>query len=126
MAKPGPEGAFSLTARRIHRWLRQSEWELGACMKRTVTTTLAATVLALWLGYYLGYHNGVRQERRAWLATEQILPEPTPTVAAGRPAIQTSRWTRTFYTYPHSGQTFYASFGRRPVNVPDPRDTPTR
>ena len=31
-------------------------------------------VLALWLGYYLGHRDGVQQERRAWLATEQTSP----------------------------------------------------
>lgn len=87
---------------------------------------LSSAVLALWLGYYLGYHNGLRQERQAWLATEQILPEPAPAAGAGRPAIQISRWTRTFYTYPHTGQAFVAAFGRCPVNLPDPRDTPAK
>ena len=80
-------------------------------------------VLALWFGYYLGHHNGVQQERRAWLATEQVFPEPASTVVGGRPAIQTSRLTRTFYRYPYSGQTFIASSGPTPVNVPDPRNT---
>jgi hypothetical protein len=27
-------------------------------------------VLVLWLGYSLGYHHGLREERRAWEATE--------------------------------------------------------
>ena len=94
-------------------------------MKRTLIA-VALLVLALGFGYNLGHRNGVQEERRAWLATEQILPAPTPTVVAGRPAIQTSRLTRTFYRYPYSGQTFIASFGRPPVNVPDPRDTPTK
>jgi len=84
-------------------------------------------MLALWLGYYLGYHTGVKRERQAWLATEQILPYPAQTVAAGRPAIQTSRLTRTIYRYPYSGgQTFIASPGPPPLNVPDPRNTPTK
>jgi hypothetical protein len=94
-------------------------------MKKTGAAAVLV-LLALWLGYYLGHHDGVQQERRAWLATEQILPDPTPTVAGGRPAIQTSRLTRTFYRYPYSGQTFIASYGRPPVNVPDPRNTPTK
>jgi hypothetical protein len=94
-------------------------------MKKTGAAVVLA-VLALWLGYYLGHHDGVQEERRAWLATEQVLPEPTPTVAAGRPAIQTSRLTRTFYRYPYSGQTFIGSSGPPPVNVPDPRNTSTK
>ena len=80
--------------------------------------------LALWLGYYLGYHDGVQQERRAWLATEQTLPMPT--VASGRPAIQTSRLTRTFYTYPYSGGTVFAKSGPAPLNQPDLRNTLAR
>ena len=80
-------------------------------------------MFALCLGYYLGYHNGVKQERQAWLATEQTLPDPRPTVTAGRPAIQTSRWTRTFYTNPYIGRTVIARSRPTPVNVPDPRDT---
>ena len=81
-------------------------------------------VLALWLGYYLGHQHGVQQERRAWLATEQILP--LPTVASGRPAIQTSRLTRTFYTNPYSGGIIIARSGPAPVNQPDLRNTPAR
>ena len=89
------------------------------------TTGIAAVlvVLALWLGYYLGYHNGVLQERRAWLATEQTVPDPTPAVTTGRPAIQTSRWTRTFYRNPYVGGTIVVRSGPAPVNRPDPRDT---
>ena len=45
-------------------------------MKKTGAAAVLV-VLALWLGYYLGHHDGVQQERRAWLATEQILPMPT-------------------------------------------------
>ena len=89
--------------------------------------TLAATgivLLALWLGYYLGHKDGIQQERRAWLATEQTLAPAPPASATGRPAIQTSRWTRTYYTYPHSGQTFIARKGPMPVNQPDLRNTP--
>ena len=89
---------------------------------------VVAAVLALWLGYYLGYHNGVEQERRAWLATAQdITPQP-PTVAADgrilrRPRISTAR---IFYSNPHSGRTYVASFGPRPVNRPDLRNTPIK
>ena len=93
---------------------------------KTIGAAALLVVLALWLGYYLGHHDGVRQERRAWLATEQILPEPTPRLVGGRPAIQTSRWTRTFYRNPYSGQTFIATSGPPPVNIPDPRNTPTK
>ena len=93
--------------------------------KKTGAAVVLA-VLALWLGYYLGHHDGVQEERRAWLATEQVLPDPAPAVVAGRPAIQTSRLTRTFYRYPYSGQTLIGSSGPPPVNVPDPRDTPTK
>ena len=92
----------------------------------TIGATAVLVVLALWLGYYLGYHNGVRQERRAWLATEVTLPDPRPTVAAGRPAIQTSRWIRTFYSNPYIGGTIIARSRPTPVNVPDPRDTPVK
>jgi hypothetical protein len=81
-------------------------------------------VLALWLGYYLGHRDGVQQERRAWLATEQTLPMPA--VAAGRPAIQTSRWSRTFYTNPYVGGTVIAMRGPAPINQPDLRNTPAR
>jgi hypothetical protein len=81
-------------------------------------------VLALWLGYYLGHRDGVQAERRAWLATEQTLPMPTG--ASGRPAIQTSRLTRTFYTYPYSGGIVFARPGSAPVNQPDLRNTPAR
>ncbi len=93
---------------------------------KKIGTAAVLTVLALWLAYYLGYHNGIHHEGQAWLATEQILPEPTPRVVGGRPAIQTSRLTRTFYRYPYSGQTFIASSRPPPVNVPDPRNTPAR
>ena len=93
--------------------------------KKTGAAVVLA-VLALWLGYYLGHHDGVQEERRAWLATEQILPDPTATAVAGRPGIQTSRLPRTFYRYPYSGQTFIGSSGLLPVNVPDPRDTPAK
>lgn len=93
---------------------------------KKIGTAAVLTVLAMWLGYYLGHHAGAQEERRAWLATEQILPEPTPRVVGGRPAIQTSRLTRTFYTNPHSGQTFIPSPGRLPQNRPDPRDTPPK
>ena len=92
----------------------------------TIGATAVLVVLALWLGYYLGYHNGVRQERRAWLATEVTLPDPRPTVAAGRPAIQTSRLTRTFYTYPYSGGIIIPRSGPAPVNQPDLRNTPAK
>jgi hypothetical protein len=91
--------------------------------------TGAAAVLvvpALWLGYYLGHHDGVQQERRAWLATEQTLADPVTTVATGRPAIQTSRLTRTFYTYPYSGGIIIARSCPAPVNRPDLRNTPAR
>jgi hypothetical protein len=94
-------------------------------MKKTGAAAVLV-VLALWLGYYLGYHDGVQQERRAWLATEQVLPGPALTVVAGRPAIQTSRLTRTFYTYPYSGGTVFANSGPAPLNQPDLRNTPTR
>jgi hypothetical protein len=87
-----------------------------------------ATVLTLWVGYYLGYHNGVEQERRAWLATEQAITLPPPSVAAGERTLQrpTISAARTYYSNPHSGRTFIASYGRPPVNVPDPRDTPVK
>ena len=89
--------------------------------------TLAATgivLLAVWLGYYLGHKDCILEERQAWLATEQTVAPPPPTTPAGRPAIQTSR--RTYYTYPHSGQTFVANKGPMPVNQPDLRNTPAR
>jgi hypothetical protein len=90
---------------------------------RTIGAAAVLAVFALWLGYYLGYHNGVEQERRAWLATEETLPDPKPTVTTGRPAIQTSRWTRTFYRNPYVGGTMFVGSGPAPVNAPDPRDT---
>ena len=83
-------------------------------------------MLPLWLGYYLGHRDGIQEERRAWLATEQAVAASPPTSTSGRPAIQTSRWNRTYYTYPHSGQTFVASKGPMPVNQPDLRNTPAR
>jgi hypothetical protein len=92
-------------------------------MKKTGAAAVLV-VLALWLGYYLGHHDGVQQERRAWLATEQTLPMPT--VVSGRPGIQTSRLTRTFYTYPYSGGIIIARSGPAPVNQPDFRNTPAR
>jgi hypothetical protein len=92
-------------------------------MKKTGSAAVLV-MLALWLGYYVGQHDGVQQERRAWLATEQILPMPT--VASGRPTIQTSRLTRTFYTYPYSGGIIIARSGPVPVNQPDLRNTPAR
>jgi hypothetical protein len=97
-------------------------------MQRTGITALVAAVLALWLGYYSGYHHGVRQERQAWLATEQTETNPPADVAADghlhhRPA---TAFRRTVYSDPHSGQIGYESVGRPPVNVPDPRDTPVR
>jgi hypothetical protein len=92
-------------------------------MKKTGAAAVLV-MLALWLGYYLGHQNGVQQERRAWLATEQVLPMPT--VASGRPAIQTSRLTRTSYTNPSSGGIIIARSGLAPVNQPDLRNTPAR
>jgi hypothetical protein len=81
--------------------------------------------LSLTLGYYLGHHNGVEQERRAWLATEQAISLPPPIVAADGRTLQRPRISaaRTFYSNPHSGKMFIASLGPPPVNVPDPRDT---
>jgi hypothetical protein len=87
----------------------------------------ALIVVALWLGYYLGYHNGVQQERRAWLATEQTFTPPAPAAATGRPRIQTShQGAVTYYTYPHLGQTVFAHSGPAPLNQPDLRNTPAR
>ena len=95
--------------------------------KRILLGALVTLAVVVALGAYsFGYQHGVQVERRAWLATEQELPEPAPRMAAGRPAIQTSRLTRTVYRYPYSGQTFYASSGPPPVNRPDLRDTPTK
>jgi hypothetical protein len=96
-------------------------------MKKTGTAAVLV-VLALWLGYYLGHHNGIQQERRAWLATEQVITLPPSSVAADGRILQRPQISpaRTFYTYPHSGQTFIASFGPPPVNVPDSRDTSTK
>jgi hypothetical protein len=94
-------------------------------MKQTGAAAVLV-VLALWLGYYLGHHDGVQQERHAWLATEQTLADPMPTAASGRPAIQTSRLTRTFYTYPYSGGMIIAKSGPTPVNQPDLRITRAR
>ena len=95
---------------------------------KTIRVAAVLVVLALWLGYYLGYHNGIQQERRAWLATEQVITlAPTNAAAGGRflprPRISTAR---TFYSNPHSGRTFIAAYGPPPVNVPDPRDTPVK
>ena len=88
---------------------------------------VVAVVLALWVGYYLGYHNGVEQERRAWLATEQRFTPPPPSVAAEGRIIERPRVsTATFYSNPHSGRTYIASFGPRPVNRPDLRNTPIK
>ncbi|MGO8929999.1 MAG: hypothetical protein ACLQU3_24285 [Limisphaerales bacterium] len=96
-------------------------------MKTTGTAT-ALAVLALWLGYYLGYHNGVEQERRAWLATEQAITLPPPSVAAVGRNLQRPRISaaRTFYSNPHSGRTFIATYGPPPINVPDPRNILTK
>ena len=85
-------------------------------------------LLALWLGYYLGHRSGVQHERRAWLATEQTVTLTLPSAAADghilqRPGVSSRR---TYYAYPHSGQTFYASSGPTLVNVPDPRETPAK
>ena len=95
---------------------------------KTIGTAAVLVLLALWLGYYLGYHHGVQQERRAWLATEQTVTLPPASVAADGRVLQRPRISagRTFYSDPHSGQSFIASFGPPPVNVPDPRDTPTK
>jgi hypothetical protein len=98
-------------------------------MKMKKTAAAAAVVLlALWFGYYLGRHNGVQQERRAWLATEQVITLPPPSLAADGRVLQRPQVSpvRTVYSYPHSGQTFIAGFGAPPVNVPDPRDTPRK
>lgn len=85
-------------------------------------------LLALWLGYYLGHRNGVQQERRAWLATGQSIALPSSDVTADGRVLQRPRISaeRTFYSNPHFGKTYIASFGPPPVNVPDPRDTPTK
>ena len=91
-----------------------------------ILTTLAVVVPLA--AYLLGFHHGVQAERREWLATEQTVTLPPASVAPDghadqRPGTST---VRTFYTYPHSGQTFIVGFGAPPVNVPDPRDTPTK
>jgi hypothetical protein len=97
--------------------------------KRIQLGALATLAVAVALGACaLGYQHGVQVERRAWLATEQTVTLPPPSVAADGRILQRPRVStgRTFYTYPHSGQTFFASFGPPPVNVPDLRDTPTQ
>ena len=95
---------------------------------KTIGTAAVLVLLALWLGYYLGYHHGVQQERRAWLATEQAITLPPPSVAAGGRILQRQRISaaRTFYSNPHFGKMFIASLGPPPVNVPDLRDTPVK
>ena len=89
-------------------------------MKRIVIGGVGA-VLMLWLGYSLGYHNGLREERRAWEATEQ-----TSLVAVtnkGRPTIQSSRHS---YSNPHLLPLYHIAepTGRAAemrINQPDPR-----
>jgi len=95
---------------------------------KAIGTAIVLALLALWLGYYFGYHHGVQQEQRAWLATEQNTTLPPAGVAADGRVLQRPRVSSggTFYSNPHSGQTFFASSGPPPVNVPDPRDTPVR
>jgi hypothetical protein len=87
-------------------------------MKKTGTAAVVV-LLALWLGYYLGHHNGVQQERRAWLATEQTVTLPPPSVPTNGRLVQSHGIaTRTIYTYPYSRMVLA---GPTPVNVPDPR-----
>jgi hypothetical protein len=77
-------------------------------------------VLGLWLGYYPGYHHGLREERRAWEATEQT----AVTSITNRGIIR--QGSRSSYGNPHLLPVYQvvASTGRaaeRKVNVPDPR-----
>ena len=97
--------------------------------KSILLGALATLAVVVALGAYsLGYQRGVQVERRAWLATEQTITLPTASVAPDGRVLQRPRVSagRTFYTYPHSGQIFFAGSGPPPVNVPDPRDTPTK
>jgi|ERR1035441_5101302 hypothetical protein len=92
-------------------------------MKRTLTAVVLL-VLALWIGYNLGRQEGVQEERRAWLATEQSAADtlPIPSVDAdGRVRQRPHIETRTLYTYPHSGGMVYSGPNMAPVNTPDPR-----
>lgn len=88
-------------------------------MKRTIPAAVVA-VLGLWLGYYLGYHHGVREERRAWEATEQT----TLSSITNRGII--GQISRRSYGNPHLLPVYrvVAPTGRaaeRRVNVPDPK-----
>jgi hypothetical protein len=95
---------------------------------KKIGTAAVLVVLGLCLGYYFGHQRGVQQERRAWLATEQVITLPPPSVASDGRVLQRPQISpaRTVYSYPHSGQTFIAGFGPPPINVPDTRDTPTK
>lgn len=94
-------------------------------------------VLGLWAGYSLGYHHGTRQERSAWLGSEEVRFDPRDgriNVACGA-LVSTPEGPRKFvepskrpsriayYADPHSGKTFVATVGRT-VNQPDLRNTP--
>jgi hypothetical protein len=79
-----------------------------------------AAVLALWLGYFLGYRHGLREERRAWEATEQA----SLSSVTNRGIIL--QGTRISYSNPHLLPLYYIAqpTGRaaeRRMNVPDPR-----
>jgi hypothetical protein len=54
---------------------RRSRWSLRLRVKehlymKSIVIGGVGAVLVLWLGYSLGYHHGLREERRAWEATE--------------------------------------------------------
>jgi hypothetical protein len=100
----------------------------GILHMKSLGKVVILVVLGLWSGYYLGHRNGVQEERRAWLATEQSFSDFTGGMAINRHARPHMKDydERTCYSNPHSGQMRFVSFGRTRVNVPDPRNTPIK
>ena len=96
---------------------------------RRIASVGAGVLAGLWLGYYLGYHSGLKQERWAWMATEQTMTPPGATVAGDGRVLQTPKIAVArayYYSNPHSGPRFFVGSVPTPVNRPDLRSTPVK
>jgi hypothetical protein len=104
-----------------------------------IWTAIVSVMLGLWAGYNLGYHRGLREERAAWQATEQVeqytddkqfaarYRSPAPAGAHRVKVVLTSelRGVRIYYEDPHS-KPYVVLPARHTENVPDPRSMPVK